>query len=400
MMINLVRNEKYLMLLYIFVFTTPFYIFNAQYGAFSVLLLLSFLLKNKISEFKKLRTMLFFKPMLILILFIAYTYLSLLWTNNMEHGIWAQKVFRESLIYIPLLYLSLNLSTSKNSLRLFTFAFGIYAMYSIGIYLGFYSIDGASTINPKGHLAFAISTPMMAMGFLFSSIFVYYEKDKKTKISFLFLSLVCLFAFFINNGRSAELSLLLSLITLFVFYAKKYLNYKFIIFAFMLCILVLFLVFNSSPKFKEGYKELNNVISQENYSGSWGIRAYLYKTSFTILKDNFIFGVGAGDVRDEYRKIAIKERTNESFGSLHNSHFEFLLRYGIIGYGLLVIGIFLLIRRLRTTPKYFYLAISFYSTIFYNSLFNSILDKKPIYIIFFMSFVFFSIIVLKSKKSG
>ncbi|PHR70387.1 MAG: polymerase [Arcobacter sp.] len=397
---NLIFNEKYLLFIYLFVFTTPFYLWNAQYGVFSVILFISFLVKNKLSTFKGLSTFFFFKPLLLLLLFIAYTYLSLLWTENIEHGRWAQKVFREALIYIPLLFLSLSLSSAKNSLKLFALAFSIYALYSIGIYLGFYAIEGASQNNPKGHLEFAISTPMMSMGILFSLVFVFYEKSRNIKIFFMCILLICSFAFLINNGRSAQLSLLLSLFTLVIFYLKEKLNYKFIFLGLTIFIIILVEVFNSSSRFQTGYKQLNNAILNNDYSGSWGIRAYLYKTSFTILKENPIFGVGAGDVRDEYRKIAKKEHTNEKYGSLHNSHFEFLLRYGIVGYALLVSSIFFLIRRLRFIPKYYYLAIAFYSTIFYNSFFNSLLDKKPIYIIFFMSFVFFSIIVLKSKETN
>lgn len=396
----MINNFYYKQLIYFWFLITPLYLFNSQYAAFSITILLSFLFLKKDKNLLKSKAVEIFKfkPILILFIYIIYTYISLFWTQNLEHGMWAQKVYREALIYIPILLLSLDSEDAKKGLKLFTFGFALYAIYTLGIYFDFYSVDGSTISDPRGHLAYSIVTLMLAVGILFAGIFLYYSKNKLEKYLFLLIFLLCIFSLLINNGRSAHLSIILTIFTYLIFFHRKYISKKLIIFLMLGFIISIYFLISFSSNYETGYKQMKNVLLNNKYEGSWGIRIYLYRTSAIILKDNIIFGVGAGDVRDEYRKIAKKENLHSSFGSLHNQHFEISLRYGLLGYSLLFFAVCLLIYQLRINKQYQYLAFGFYATIFYNGLFNSLMDKKPIYILFLISFVLFSLIAIDSKK--
>lgn len=396
----MINNFLYKQILYFWFLITPLYLFNSQYVAFSIIILLFSLVLKKDKNLLKIRfsEIMKFKPILVLFMFIAYTYLSLLWTSNMEHGLWAQKIYREALIFIPVLLFSLDMEDAKKGLKLFTYGFAIYAIYSLGIYFEFYTIKESIPSDPRGHLSYAIVTPMLAMGILFSYIHSYYSNNKLEKITFILIFILCLFAFLINNGRSAHLSIILTVFTFLLFFFRSFFTKKIILIMFLGFTISIYSLVNFSSKFTTGYKELKSVFLENKYEGSWGIRSYLYRTSVLILKDNPLFGVGAGDTRVEYRKIAEKENTYASFGSLHNQHFEILLRYGLLGYILLISSVCMLIYQLKINKQYQYLAFSLYCTIFYNGLFNSLMDKKPINILFLMSFVFFTLIIIESKK--
>ncbi|MFV0563251.1 O-antigen ligase family protein [Malaciobacter mytili] len=394
------NSNKYLIIIYFFMITTPFYFFPSQYPLFTVFFVIMFIVYYKKEVFVQLKVAFINKALILIGLYFLYTYLALLWTSNIEHGFAVQKVYREALFYIPILYIFLNQKTAEISLKLFCIGFGLYALYSIGYYLEFYQYGASTKDNPQGHLGYETVTVMMSLGVFFSSIFYYFESNNKMKYLFLFIFIVCLIGLGINNGRAAQLSFLLVLITLIIIYRKNIFSKKTLI-VFLSSIIILGVVFyKHKDRFEIGYLELKKVVVEKKYEGSWGIRAYMYLTGIKIIKENPFFGVGSGDSKDTYRLIASKENSPHAwFSHMHNQHIELLSRYGFVGYSLLLISVIYLLYSIRENRKFFILGLVFYLTIFYNSFFNTLLDRKPIYILFFVIFALLAILNKKDIKS-
>ncbi len=398
--LSLLKNSnKSLILIYFFMITTPFYFFSSQYPLFTIFFVLMFIVYYKKQVFVQLKLVFMNKSLVLLGLYFLYTYIALLWTSNIEHGFTVQKVYREALFYIPILYIFLNRKTAEISIKLFCIGFGIYALYSIGFYLELYQFANSTKQNPQGHLGYETVTVMMSLGVYFSSIFYYFESNNKMKYIFVFIFIVCFIGLVINNGRAAQFSFLLVLITLLIIYRKNIFSKETLTISFISIIILGVVFYKNKAKFEMGYLELNKVIVEKKYEGSWGIRAYMYLTGIKIIEENPLFGVGAGDSKDTYRAIASKEKSPHSwFSHMHNQHIELLSRYGFVGYFLFLISIINLLYSIRNNKKFFILGLFFYLTIFYNSFFNTILDRKPIYILFFVIFALLSILNKKDEK--
>jgi len=370
--------------------TTPFYFFHSQYPVFTVLFILITIVKYKKSFFLELKKVFVNRAILLLACYFLYTYLSLLWTEDIEHGFTIQKVYREALFYIPILYLFLDKQKAEVCIKLLTISFGVYALYSIGFYLELYN---SYKLNLQGTLGYETISVMMSLGIFFSLIFFYFEKNKNYKYMYVIIFILCTFAFSVNNGRAAQLSFILVVLTLVLIYWKKIYSLKFILVLLTAVSIFVLVIYNNSVRFSKGIDELKKVVIEKKFEGSWGIRAYMYLTGLKIIEKNPIFGTGAGDSKQTYREISFEENSPHSwFSHMHNQHIEILSRYGLIGYFLLIVSIVYLLFSIKKEKKFFMLGLVFYLSIFYNSFFNTIIDRKPIYILFFVLFALFSIV--------
>jgi len=395
-----IEESKYILFIYLFIFFTPFYLHRSQYVLFSILLLFFWLISDKPDTIKiKIKKLFLFKPFMLMFLFILYTYLSLSWTSDIKHGLWVQKAYRD-IIIITLLLLTLTKDKVQVAFNILLFSISLYALYSIGIFLDFYSVLDSNSSNPKGFLPYVRASQMFITAIVVAMIFFYYNKNRLYKYFYGATFLISIIALSINNSRSAKLTLILTLITFLIFFGKFFFSKRKLILIFFLTLILSGILFKFSDRFNHGFQNLENIIVNNNYQSSWGARSYMYITGIEIFKNNLLFGVGAGDSKDEYQKIAVSENKNKklcSYIHMHNQHIEYLVRYGLVGYALFTFSIISLLYSIRKYKKYYYIGILFFLTIFYNSIFNSIIDKKPINIIFFIIFSLLSVVALKIK---
>ncbi|HIO90571.1 MAG TPA: O-antigen ligase domain-containing protein, partial [Campylobacterales bacterium] len=79
------KKDWFINYIYFYVFVMPWNFFNGQMGTLSIVLLIWWLLVGKDrGYFIKLKDIVKVKPLLLLIIFFLYAYLSLLWTENIE----------------------------------------------------------------------------------------------------------------------------------------------------------------------------------------------------------------------------------------------------------------------------------------------------------------------------
>ena len=413
-LIEKIRNtDNYILFVYVYFFLMPWNLLKSQMGVLSIILFIWWVIKFKSEIFTKLKTILEFKPLVLLILFILFTYFSTLWSDSISEGFeYVNKFHKYYFLIIPILFTSLKVQEAKNSIIILLISFATYSIFSLLIYLGLFVIEDthSNVSNPKGIMGYAIVTQYMAIGVLGSFFLAIFTEEKKYKYLYFFISCICILSLLINNSRTAQIALVLAIITIIILnFRYSYFTIKrvfiFLILAFVLLASSLYFFEKSGKlsRYKAAYNELNEVVTQDKYKGSFGVRLYFNKVGIQVIKDNFFFGMGPEDNTRELNKIQkndpnYKERYFESY---HSEHIDLLTRYGVIGYLLLISSTIVLLYNLRFNKKYYYIGLSFYTITFYISLANATFAKKPINYILISVFVLLSIIAfnnLKNKK--
>ena len=397
------KKDWFINYIYFYVFVMPWNFFNGQMGTLSIVLLIWWLLVGKDrGYFIKLKDIVKVKPLLLLIIFFLYAYLSLLWTENIEFAKDSTlKFYKYYWIMIPVLFTVLDEEKVKYIFFIFVASLGIYAAFSILIFLNIIEIIDCSAENPRGILPYAIVTPYMGIAFLSSIVFLKYYSSKLIKHLFILIAVLTFIGLLINNGRAGQLAFFITFFILLFIYRSYLKNMNILLSAILIVIFSIFLLdlFGKLDRFRSGFNSLKYV-EVEKLSGSWGSRLYLGYAAVDILKSNPIFGVGVGDNIDEFIKYAKKHPNHASmYRSFHNQHSDTLTKYGIVGYFLFLGSVLLLLNNLKQNRLYFSLGVVFFSMTFFDGLGDIILLMKPYNNIFILIFLLLSVIVYKSNDS-
>lgn len=318
----------------------PFSTVNAAIGTLSILIFLCSFKEIK-SNYKN---MFHEKSILILFLFIFFTYLSILWSEMpLAEGDFNTNFdrFKYYFLLIPGIYFS-NISKSRIFNLLLIMAFSpflialIYYTNAIGI-TELYSPD-----NPLKRGEFEFFNHYLIVNFflLTSSIYFYIKifssvKQKKLKeiifyiFSFLFFS-ISLFIDEYANTRLINLGLFVILIIVPLFHLK--LRGKIIS---LILVVSLFLGYIYTNKnIQKGIDKLTTSALTDQYTGSWGARLAFAKIGLIIFYENPMLGVSINDVSSEIIRIKKEEPKYycDKTIRIHNGHINFLAQIGLIGY--------------------------------------------------------------------
>lgn len=409
-----IKNEdKYTLFIYFFLFVLPWNFFKWQMSAFAIILLIWWVIKYKILILAKLKTISEFKPLWLLIIYILYTYISVLWSDSFHNALEHLNQFSKYyFILIPVLFTSLKTEEAINGIKIIIISFSLYAIFSLCIYLGLFTIDdtGSNSNNPKGIMAYAIVSVYMAIGAI-SSFLIYktFNIKNNLKIVFLISSILCFIALFINNSRTAQVACILSITTLSLFYYKSSIFKPKVFFGMSVTIVlslsISYYILQTNGKldrYLKAYNETKYALTEDNYKGSFGSRLYFNKVGLEILQDNLLFGTGPEDNITKLNEYMIRDKEKYNFNMIYNSfhsqHMDILTRYGLVGYILIITSTVYLIISLRKIKNIYWLAMSFFITTFYASLANVMLIKKPFNYIYICLFVLFSIVAYNSNK--
>lgn len=408
---ELKKVDNFILFIYFYLFVMPWNFNKGQMGALTIIMFIWWIFKYRGELYSKIKSILEFKPLVILILFILYSYISILWSDSFSDGFKEiNKFHKYYFLLIPVLFTSLTFKEAKMSLKIIVVSFSSYALFSLMIYFGFFTLENNNDIyGPRGIMGYAIVTQYMAMGMIATFIFALFSKNKTTKIIFFLCSIFCLSAVFINNSRTAQLSLVLTITSIsLIYYRSNLIKIKnlllFLLFTILISISSIYLL-NATDKFKRfnsAYKNIEKVFKEDKYSGSAGVRIYFNKIGYELFKDNPLLGMGPVDNNLELEKIMINDPSyvyKKTFSSFHSEHMNTLTKYGLVGYLLLFSSIVYLLFLLRKNKEYFLIGCSFYITIFYISFANATFLKKPINYILISVFVLLSIIAYSEYKN-
>lgn len=403
------EKNLYILFVYFYFFMMPWNLFKSQMGVLTVILFLLWILKYKFEIIKKIKEVFSFRPLVILILFIVFTYISSLWSSSFKEAFsYVNSFHKYYFLFIPVLFTSLNVNEAKNSIKVLIFSFFTYSIFSLLIFLGLFTIteNGSNVLNPKGIMGYAIVTQYMLIGTIASFVFAIFSK-KGHKIFYYFMSLICFLALFVNNSRTAQVSLILSIITIFIiYYNKELFNIKRLSISLLTLIGVLVIGFfiiekiNKMDRFENALNEIKKVYYTNKFDGSFGLRIYFNKVGIEAVKEHPLLGFGPEDNVEYLKNYQMNDKNYtyaKIFSTYHSEHFDLITRYGLIGYFLLVLSIIYLFYKLKNINKeYYFISLCFYVPIFYISLANATFAKKPINYILISVFVLLAVIAYRS----
>ncbi len=333
-------------ILVLFFLTLPYNIANSQIGLFSILIFLCSI-KNIKNNFRQILNE---KAVIYLLVFILFSYLSLLWSElPLKEGDYHTNIDRFKyyfLIFTGIYFSDLNLIQIK---KLFLFIAIAPILSLLVYYSNFFGISNlyASTLPIAGDFKFFSHYLIQNFYILFASLYLYLHvfhslKSKNIKLVTLYLGLFILVsaALFIDvrtSARLINLAYLLMLIIVPIFYLRA----RVTILILLPIVLAASIYISLDKNIQRGIHNLKVAITTERYTGSWGARLAFSIIGLKIFIDNPIIGASINDV--SHHIVEIKKREPQYYGDktirIHNGHINFLAQIGTIGYILFLIMI-------------------------------------------------------------
>ncbi|RYH76192.1 O-antigen ligase domain-containing protein [Flavobacteriaceae bacterium 144Ye] len=371
MSINIIISKSSNILCVLFVLFTVFPV-KLNYSsmviiALSIIGLVNlFVSKNKKNA--KLTPLIF----LISIPFMIYM-LGLVNTTNLRYGT-GFLLKNLSFVAFPFVFYSLNNYINRETLfKTYLIGLTIVNSYLIYLFIYYYNFGAKFYMIVTTDIYHSTFLGMYNIVAFWICISIFMKKNKKL---YSFLATFFLLSAIISSARIIFVLSIVSIGLSILFIIKSRLK-RILAFS-MICIvgiLVLFKVPSIKQKFNQ-FKEIKKIgFDKHNYQ-SISSRFGKIEATTTVLKENFWFGTGTGDLLDEL----VKEYKNMNFlmgykyrYNPHNQYLDNLTRNGIIGGGISLIVIFLL-------PLYFAirnknkLLFTFIITVGFVCLTESVLD--------------------------
>ncbi|NUM49942.1 MAG: O-antigen ligase family protein [Flavobacteriales bacterium] len=105
--------------------------------------------------------------------------------------------------------------------------------------------------------------------------------------------------------------------------------------------------------------EIDNYLHSRDYNGHSIVMRWIYwKTGFKIVKENFLLGVGTGDVQNEFQKMYEKENSilkPEFRLRAHNQFITFAITFGVFGILVFIAALFYPLYKLKLYNRFIYL---------------------------------------------
>lgn len=350
----------------------------------------------------------------LLIIFYLFHAAGLLYTENMPEGLFDMEV-KFSLLLFPVLIFSDKIFFRENQSLIFcafvlgniiaalsTFIFNIYWSLRYDVDYFYYS-NFTLFLHPSYASLYAIFSICLIIYFLMNfkqelhKNFLWNIFSKKW-LAVLFTLL--LLAYVINLGSRAGIVAVIIITGLIISYYLIHYKKIFLLFVFWA---VIFLgsiyILNKFPRFVPVIEFLKtpsdsiNPDSRENVV----VRYFLIKESMEITKENFLFGVGTGDIKKELIKRYKEKNISLAIEENLNPHNQFLESFATLGIpGIISLLLLVFVTLYKGIKEKSILLISFSLLITINFLFESMLNTQA-GVIFF---AFFNTLLLISEKNN
>jgi len=352
-------------------------------------------IREKISDVHNahpLQKLLFFS----FIIFFTWQLIGMFYSDDLNDGL------RNITLRLPLLLFPLVLSSPgdkiKRKIRLLLniFAFTTFLfIVTCFIYALIRSLDlehAAITFNPHpaeypwlnyfyGSYFAIFQHPSYLSMYALLSAFIAFEsflkKSDSTLYSYFWLlaGIILLASVYLLSSRAAILA---SIIIVPIYLIHKFIQRdlkKIGLIGVGLCIILLFTIFTTNPRFKsllknESGKELIDKTRNE-------ARISLWESAYSIIRDNLLIGVGTGDIQNELNKVYVRsdndELTKVENLNTHNQFLEITAENGIIGL-ILFLAIFVIIIFISIRGRNL-IYLVFIAIVFFSFLFETMLNR-------------------------
>lgn len=332
-----------------------------------VLWLFSDNFKNKLLFLKSDKTSLY------IVAFIAFSILSLIWSQNVLSGL--DYIRRYWYLFILLVIAStMQKKFIEYAVSAFLASMLISEIISYGVFFEIWSFKRATVEFPNpfmNHIQYSMFLAFTSL-LLLSKIF--YEEHIKLKLLYGVFFLTTTANLFLNSGRTGQAAFIVSI------FLVGFLNIKNRVLAFFSILILVatlsFAAYQISPNFnsrvQSGISDINKIIDEKKYCTSFGLRVGAWIIASEIIADNPILGIGTTSEMDALKEYISKNHQDmecvKEMPSYHNFYIQTAVDLGIVGLFLYVMIFYSLLRLKIRDRFYFNLAIIFIAVYSFSSL--------------------------------
>jgi len=340
-----------------------------------VLWLFSDNFKDKIEFLKSNRVVMY------LFAFIAFSILSLLWSDNLSSGIYYIRKYWYYLT-IPVIATTIEKRFLAYGVSAFLSGMLISEIISYGIIFGFWTFMHGTPDFPTPFMSHIQYSMFLAFTSLLLLNRFFYESRVKYKIFYLLYFLTVTANLFLNAGRTGQVAFLISI------FIVAFLNIKNRLLAFTTILIfvvsIFYMAYNISSVFKAridvGINDITSIIEQGEYCNSIGLRIGVWRVGSEIFLDNPILGTGATDKMNKLAEYITKNHPDmecvKHMPSYHNYYVQTAVRQGIIGLFLYLMIFYTLLRLNTKNREYFNMVIIFVSIYSISSMFETMFHEQ------------------------
>jgi len=328
------KTDKYFQyLLILFGFLYPLSVFAGNLLAV-IILFLFFFLEDKRTKFFYLLHNKFFRA--IAIFFLLHCF-GMLWTDDLKRGLEIIRKMLEFAVLLPVLMMSMHKKNIDIYINSFIAASSLILLFSYLISFEIIPPFKAATIeNPTPFMTHITHGPFIAFAAYISLNRIIDKFLSKDYISYIyiFLFLALSINVFITGGRAGQIVYIILLFTTLV--QNFGLKIKILIIGMFLSLMIAISAYQYSGIFRDRadyvINELKAYEETGNFQSSIGTRLLFLENSLSIIKNNFLLGVGTGDFPQEYSRYN-KINSPNGFESTnpHNMYLLQMAQFGIVG---------------------------------------------------------------------
>ena len=308
--------------------------------------------KNKINFLKANKVVTY------LLAFIAFSILSLLWSNEIESGIY---YIRKYWYFLPVLVIASSATKKYIEYAISAFLLGmlISEILSYGIFFELWTLKHGSPAFPSPFMSHIHYSVYLAFTSLLLLNRFFYQTNLKWRVLYFLYFISVTANLFLNAGRTGQVAFGLSL------FLVIFLNIKSKLLAFfgglIFISLLLFSSYQISPVFKSrvdvGMQDIVKITKENDYCNSLGLRFGVWINGGELFLDNPFLGSGASNKMDELRQNINQKHPEmhcvKQMLSYHNFFVQTLVKLGLIGI-FLYIMIYISLFKLKLHDKQYY----------------------------------------------
>ena len=328
------KTDKYFQyLLILFGFLYPLSVFAGNLLAV-IILFLFFFLEDKRTKFFYLLHNKFFRA--IAIFFLLHCF-GMLWTDDLNRGLEIIRKMLEFAVLLPILMMSMHKKNIDIYINSFIAASSLILLFSYLISFEIIPPFKTATIeNPTPFMTHITHGPFIAFAAYISLNRIIDKFLSKDYISYIyiFLFLALSINVFITGGRAGQIVYIILLFTTLV--QNFGLKIKILIIGMFLSLMIAISAYQHSDIFRDRadyvINEFKAYEETGNFQSSIGTRLLFLENSLSIIKNNFLLGVGTGDFPQEYSRYN-KINSPNGFESTnpHNMYLLQMAQFGIFG---------------------------------------------------------------------
>ena len=321
-----------------FAFSAP--LSRSVISAMVILLPLLWLKEGGLKE--KYKQIISNKFLLSLGVFLIFTTLSILWSNNIQEALNSARL-GSYLLTTFVIATKIKKEHATPIITAFLSGMFISEVIAYGVFFELWTFKDATVANPSPFMFWIDYSVFMAFAailLLHRVLSNNYSLWQRVAFGCFFLSVVG--NLFLASGRTGQVAFVVAIIALFIMRYKA--TFKSILMSLALLVAIFTSAYNLSNTFKHrsnaAISDIKNIM-HSNLNSSWGIRVAFWITSFDVLKSNPIIGVGIGDYKDATKEVLKDDKYSLLLSNgakrfmdqthMHNNYLLVLVQMGLVG---------------------------------------------------------------------